>query len=224
MLRLLLCLTLSFPALACPSYVDSLEAAEAAASKDDFEALHEALAETREGLKCGSILESKSIRARFWLAHAVLFDWRADVKATDDAMFAAWRANPKADSALLPRHLRDRFVKVQAWPTEEATFRLVPATVDGAVVFIDGIATNARRTGGGIESVLQSTSGLHIVQLIESVSAMDASAARVVNLPAMELSQVNIHDDTDPFGSTRDVSAFPTSVVTRSAGGCSARR
>jgi hypothetical protein len=212
-------------AFACPSYVDQIEAAEAAISGTDYETLNDALGLARDGLRCGSILESKSLRARFWLAHAVLFDWRGDRPATDDALFAAWRANPQLDLYVLPRELRQRFTEVTERPTDEAKFRLMPPPLEGTVMFIDGIATSSRRADGGLEDTITTTTGLHILQLVEDIDNMNAAAARVVNLPGDNVTQVDVHDDSDPFGAGRSRDAFPVSVVDKKgSGGCAGKR
>jgi hypothetical protein len=218
-------LLLSAFAGTCPNYLDQIEAAEAAIPKDDYEALDEALALVREGLTCGPVLESKALRARLWLAHAVLFDWRGDRPATDDALYAAWRTNPQLDLYVLPRALRQRFTEVAERPSDTAKFRLSPPPLQGAVLFIDGVATSSRRSEGGLEETLTTTTGLHVLQLVENLDSMTTSAAKLVNLPGETLTQVNIEDDSDPFGGGRSRDAFPVSVLDRGpSGGCAGKK
>jgi hypothetical protein len=209
----------------CPSYLDALDQAETAASTHDFEVLEAELAKARRGVACGPIIDNRVIRSRFWLTHAIMLDAKRDIQASDDALHAAWRADPRADLSMLPPHLRQRYTEVTEWPNDEAAFRMFPVPSSQSVIFIDGVATGARRADGEVDPEISTSAGLHIIQLVDNLDSFLASAGIVRNIPTDGVAIIDINDITDLFGGGVERGAFPSSISKKtSGGGCAGRR
>lgn len=220
MLTLLLAWTVA-QAAPCPDYVAAIDQSEAAIRGNHIEALHTQMEEVRRGLACGPILDNPILQARFWLARAVLLDAYGDVDGADDALYAAWRANPAAAVGHLPSILRARYARVVDRVTDEAAFRLSPLPEPGSVIYVDGVALHVVGEGE-LEALshVRTQAGLHIVQVTPDAASLNALAARVRNLQADRISEFNIHEQ-DLLGRPPDELTLPRDL-SRPAGGCNA--
>lgn len=206
-LLLPLLLTLLPPAQAapCPDYVQALERAEDAIERGAAGRvqLGEAMNEFERGLRCGPIIESRSLRARFFLAAAVWTDIQRDEEGVEEALFAAWRTDPDASIDILPLHLRLKYGEATERFASEAFFILKPVPDPNSIIFVDGTAVAAIPLDAVSQTqAIETQSGMHIIQVTTSAAETNAVSSRVVSFPAGESSTIDINEDS--FFSSRD--------------------
>lgn len=184
------------PAVAqeCPDPVAAIQAAYDAAMVRDTSNLARLLETAEDGMACGPIIDHPRTRARFWLAYAVQANEDYDKPTTDKALYAAWKAWPDAPVDGLTGDLQRRFREADKLLIERpASFRMDPMPDPRAFIYIDGKAASAEalhQPGG----VLQTTNGVHIVQMVAGIDAVRAMAARVADFQGDVTSSLNIYE------------------------------